>query len=514
MTKTVAARPLPAAASFSAEALRRLFLHQDGFAVAAALGSLDAVGAIEPLRRGVEVADVLAGRSAPGAVAAGLRALQSAGVITVTSSGGRPVASLEGRYAVVVDLLIDVVADLETQLAAADWGQDASVLEAVARATPTLRRVRAALAADSSVGKPERDLVTRYAEGVLATPFLPRLRHVDTTELSAVCDELLDELELGSFARPSRIADALLPFQQVYGLMGSYAQPALATRRWLARATQVPTHEVTTRIDRRLNVLASGNAHKTYFAAAQALVRRVFDDTPVAGQPRAIVDVGCGDGTWLRALSALVDRTSRGRVRDRHPLLLIGVDVDQRALTIAADRCQDLPAVFLLGDIGRPDQILQDVAATTGLDADDLLHVRAFVDHNRSIAVSSDNAETVELGATVSVDAEGSLVADHAIRDDWVRHYSRWREHTGRHGILVIEGHTLPSDELVRRRGGAHALAFEYYHGLSGQSPMSYTAFQDAVRAAGLGPVIAPQTFQRGETPTTSVQLLVPMSGG
>lgn len=493
--------------------MRRLFLHQDGFAVAAALGSMEAIDALASLQRGATVADVIGGSSAPGAIAAGLRALQSAGLVSVDAVGGQLVTRFEEKYSAAVAPLVDVVLELESVLGSANWEQDESVLEAAARVTPTLRRVLAAMRADSSLGDRECELATRYAEGVVATPFLPRLRHVDTNDLSQDCDGLLDALGLGSLSAPSRLADGLKPFVQVYGLMGSYVQPALAVRRWLSQPSTLPTAVVTSQIDRRLNVLASGNAHMTYFAAAQALLRRLFDDQAYADQPKAIVDVGCGDGSWLRAMSRLIDRTSRGRVRDRYPLLLIGVDVDERALNIAENRCRDLPAVFLRGDIGQPDRIHQEISHATGFEADELLHVRAFVDHNRAIGPTSDVHQVVEFGDTISVDADGYLVPAQAIQADWVRHYSNWRDYIGRHGLLVIEGHTLPPEELARRRGGAHALAFEYYHGISGQSPVSYPAFQDATRDAGLVPVYDPLTFQRGETPTTSVQLLGPDTG-
>ena len=58
-------------------------------------------------------------------------------------------------------------------------------------------------------------------------------------------------------------------------------------------------------VDRTLNVVGSGFMHARYFAdMTRVLVRRLFDEAPLAEQPRVVVDMGCGDGTLLKTARA------------------------------------------------------------------------------------------------------------------------------------------------------------------------------------------------------------------
>ena len=67
-------------------------------------------------------------------------------------------------------------------------------------------------------------------------------------------------------------------------------------------------------VDRSLNVIASGFQHGRYFKDAVEFILKVFDKEPLGQQPKAIADVGCGDGSFLKHLySAIQDKTLRGK---------------------------------------------------------------------------------------------------------------------------------------------------------------------------------------------------------
>jgi SAM-dependent methyltransferase len=262
-------------------------------------------------------------------------------------------------------------------------------------------------------------------------------------------------------------------------------------------------------------VRASAAAHTGYFHAANALVTQVFDDLPLAAQPQAIVDVGCGAGTWLRGqYEAVRASTARGSALDRYPLHLIGVDLDPVALDTTRQTLADLPATCVVGDVGDPGAIADAVGTASGVDLNDALSVRAFVDHNRSLsAVAASDLAGVRLADGVYGTPSGSVAGADAVAADWTAHYARWAETFGRHGLVVLEAHTLTVAEVRARLDTSHALALQYYHALSGQSPLPYERFRQSATAAGLD--LRTHTLYPRSSATTSVNWLVPnLRGG
>jgi SAM-dependent methyltransferase len=274
----------------------------------------------------------------------------------------------------------------------------------------------------------------------------------------------------------------------MYGLAGSYAQTLIGLPDRVAAEEAVTPRDVIGQIDRRINVRASGTAHRGYFHAAGRLIARLFDDRPAAEQPRAIIDIGCGDGTWLRELYQLISTTTlRGRCLDQYPLHLIGVDLDPVALEISARTLAELPATWVLGDVGQPEAIAQAVASASGIELDNVLSVRAFVDHNRSLSrLAGDRPDQLRIRDGVYATAAGVAVGPDRVSRDWTAHYTAWRRMCRRHGLVVIEAHTLSTAEAHRRLDRSHSVALQYHHALSGQSPVPHGAFRAAAGHAGL----------------------------
>jgi hypothetical protein len=493
-------------------ALRRVFLHQDGLAVATALSGLAATGTLDRLLSSARprLAAVLADPVTGPVSAACVRALQSAGWLELSGSWHGPATQLcltmppplAEQYLAVHDAA-------SRALCGVDWADDGAVGSAIATTLPVLHTALTNAGAVDGLSPSQRDMACRHLEGVVATPVVPRLPAVD----DEAAREVLTALGL---VPGTPLGDAARRGFPLYGLAGSYARTMFALPTRMAEGTGLRPGVVADEVDRRLNVLASGAAHRTYFRAAGGLIRQVFDEAPPAGRPKAIVDVGCGDGSWLRSVfAALSAAAPPDRGFDRQPLTLVGVDVDQRALAVAAEHLRGLPAVLIQGDIGAPEALHADIAARTGLAPDDLLHIRAFVDHNRTIADADTpgTAPPCDDSVDIGLSDTGRLLSTVDIHADWVRHYRSWRPWTGRHGIVVIEGHTVLPAATTGGQGTSHALAFEFYHHLSGQSPVRWQTFRAAAEQAGMCPGTGHQVFPRSRPTTTSVQRFVSRSG-
>jgi hypothetical protein len=137
-------------------------------------------------------------------------------------------------------------------------------------------------------------------------------------------------------------------------------------------------NEAESHVDRAADIRFSGEVFARSSAPAFfGLVLPRFDAVPLDGQPAAIVDMGCGDGTLLiETWRAIIGRTARGAALDRFPLTMIGVEYSPEARAIAERRLTEagVPHRTLPGDIGDPGRLARDLGLL-GFDPLDVLHV-------------------------------------------------------------------------------------------------------------------------------------------
>jgi acyl carrier protein/SAM-dependent methyltransferase len=247
-------------------------------------------------------------------------------------------------------------------------------------------------------------------------------------------------------------------------------------------------------VDRTLNVVASGFQHGRFFADVDELIVELFDRPDIEEQPDYVADMGCGDGTFLRRIYETVrTRTARGRVLDRHPLRMIGIDYNREALTATAKTLDSIPHLLVRGDVGSPSRLLADLRSMGIEDTDRILHVRSFLDHDRPYQPPLDpaNGSGRALAATsgaVAVDRSGRDIPAEAVLQSLVEHLGRWSDVSGRHGLIVVEVHGLAPEVAGRHRDRSESLHFDAYHGFSGQQLVEAGGFLLAAAGARLFP--------------------------
>jgi acyl transferase domain-containing protein/SAM-dependent methyltransferase/acyl carrier protein len=246
-----------------------------------------------------------------------------------------------------------------------------------------------------------------------------------------------------------------------------------------------------THLDRTANVVGSGFQHGKYFDALRESLIAIFDNDEYAGQPKYIADTGCGDGTLLRMLYETVrEQTQRGRVLDRYPLTLLGVDFNQKALAASSQTLAAYPHLVLAGDIGEPEKIV-DAFRSAGIpDVDRILHVRSFLDHDRPYRAPLDGAG-VEQWSRVSpdgvhIDRAGQLIAPAQVVQSTVEHLQRWAGVINRHGLLMLEAHSLPAAATGRFLDESESFHFDAYHAMSRQYLLEAKTFLLCAAAAGM----------------------------
>lgn len=242
-------------------------------------------------------------------------------------------------------------------------------------------------------------------------------------------------------------------------------------------------------INRGMNVWGSGGAHTTYFDKVGEVIVEIFN-RPVHLQPRGICDMGCGDGTLLAHLYAVVkDQTARGRSLDRHPLVLVGADLNKVARRVTKQnlRKAQIPTYHVIdGDINRPAQLAGDLEGL-GLDIHDLLHVRSFLDHNRPYSGPANYVPGTRTGRSTGAFAHlGREILSEELEENLVRHLRRWAPYVGRFGLLVLELHTLPPELTAANLDKTPAVAYDGTHGFSDQYLVELPIFLECAREAGL----------------------------
>jgi len=297
------------------------------------------------------------------------------------------------------------------------------------------------------------------------------------------------------FTEKGRVA---CEFTLHYGLTLSYLPLFCQLPRLLFDSVKNITHrergQEETHVERTLNVLASGVAHRRYFEDADAIIREVFNREPIAEQPRFVADMGCGDGVWLDRIYQLVCRdTLRGEKLDEHPLVMVGADYNVKALAVARQRLEaaGVPHIARFGDITDPDGFAAALREV-GLAIEDGLHIRAFIDHNRRYTAPREQAPKLSLyprqamSTGAYADEEGRAIPNALLEQNLVEHLRRWVPYTKQHGIIIIEAHDVPPEIAWRYGGRTHATAFDTYHGYSNQYPVDFDAFMGLAEEAGL----------------------------
>lgn len=250
-------------------------------------------------------------------------------------------------------------------------------------------------------------------------------------------------------------------------------------------------------VHRELNLRISAAAHRRYFVDSDETVVELFDREPLSSQPRFIAEMGCGNGSWLIHLHELIaKRTARGAALDRQPLLMIGIDIDATALEQAQQHLDaaGVPALLLHGDVTDPDG-LRDSLAEHDLAIEDGLHIRSFIDHERSHVAADPTLPAPGWTSGVYIDGEGRPLSGEDVERDLIAHMERWERHTRRHGMIVLEAHCVAPAVARKQLGALHSVAFDAHQAYSTQYPVDHASFLRCCIRAGLAPL--PQCERR-----------------
>ncbi|MGH8615553.1 MAG: hypothetical protein ACREYF_26930 [Gammaproteobacteria bacterium] len=316
-----------------------------------------------------------------------------------------------------------------------------------------------------------------------------------------------------SFTQLGKVA---CQFSMHYGLTLSYHPLFCRLPRLIfngaINVTHVDPGQEETHVDRTLNVLASGVAHRPYFEDSNRIILDIFNRQPILDQPRFVADMGCGDGAWLQGIYEVVrTRTLRGRYLNDYPLLMIGTDYNAKAREVAAEHLQraEIPSLILFGDVSDPDHFAEALKQQ-GIDICEGLHIRAFIDHNRRYLepVDGERAERRMIRSSGAfADQQGNAILNNYLEQNLVEHFEKWLPYIKNHGLIIIEAHNIEPSVAAKYNGKAHATAFDTYHGYSNQYPVDFEAYIALTEEAGFRAISYQQRVYPSRLPFVAISV-------
>lgn len=491
---------------------RRMFLSQDGVVLSATLRALDELGILTPSLDGDRpLADLYREITEPGfgALRVAVRTLASTGWVADPptrdprttalrwTEAGRLAMSQRARYVALGDLLAGF-ASTDDDAWTRDWdpGQVTSFLQLL---EPACDRWRT----EERLPDALSELVAAHLDAGLIVPMMLWLH--ETERLPDEGPSLPDD-DLGAgMARLLRALGYTEPdgeswtetglraraFALNFGGVATYL-PLLARLPELYRGELTvepePGAEREWHVHRELNLRISAKAHSRYFADTDPIFLEIFNREPVSEQPTFIADMGCGDGSWLLHLHELIEeRTRRGAALESHPLTMVGVDTEETALEQARRRLEGagVQAVLLRGDVTDPDRLSSDLGER-GLSMQKGLHIRSFIDHERAYLGDDDAGEVPGWATGAYLGPDGGPLTGEAVERDLVAHLRRWGRHVPKHGMVVLEAHSVAPRIASRQLGSLHSVAFDAHQAYSKQYPVDHPSFMRCAQLAGL----------------------------
>jgi SAM-dependent methyltransferase len=240
-------------------------------------------------------------------------------------------------------------------------------------------------------------------------------------------------------------------------------------------------------VDRAMNVWGSGGAHSAYFKKMDKVLIELFNQD-IEDQPKGILDMGCGNGAFLiHAYNVIENRTLRGQMLEDHPLFLVGADYNEKALEITRSNIvqNEIWAKVIFGDIGRPEMLAEELKQNYNIELVDLLNVRTFLDHNR-IWETVDQADPNYISTSTGAFAfNGHRITNDLVEQNLIRHFERWLPYVHKHGLLLIELHTVDPSIVAKNLGRTAVTAYDGTHGYSDQFILELDIFKEMARRAG-----------------------------
>lgn len=260
---------------------------------------------------------------------------------------------------------------------------------------------------------------------------------------------------------------------------------------------------------RYMNVWGSGGAHSTYFKKIDEIIIEIFN-RPINEQPKGFIDVGCGDGTFIHHVYSIIsEKTARGKILSKHPLLVVGADYNKKARIATRNKmsAKNISTKIVFGDISDPENLNKILIEKFDIRLGDLLNTRTFLDHNRIYQKPTKTELSTKSEGAFAY--RGKRIPNNELFQNLKNHLKSWAPYLKKFGLLIVELHSIKSKDTASNIGKSLATPYDATHGYTDQYIIEHSCFINAAKHAGLAPVEKYSfKFPDNQRTTVSIELL------
>ncbi|MAV93121.1 MAG: hypothetical protein CMG01_03030 [Candidatus Marinimicrobia bacterium] len=262
-------------------------------------------------------------------------------------------------------------------------------------------------------------------------------------------------------------------------------------------------------VDRPLNVWGSGGAHKNYFKKIDNIILDIFNK-PLYEQPDGIIDIGCGDGTFLKHLYKIItNNTIRGENLNKKPLIIVGTDINKKARIATKSTLKKINHYILSGDISNPKKLNNDLIKKYDLKLKNLLNCRTFLDHNRIYKKPSKEFLKHDIISKGSFAFKGKLINSRNLIANFIEHLHKWKPYIKKYGLIIIELHTLDPEITRINSGKTLSCSYDTTHGYTDQYLIEYDCYMNCFKNAGIHNTSKNEYIFPETNPTVSINYFI-----
>ena len=366
-----------------------------------------------------------------------------------------------------------------------------------------------------------------YLEGVLLGPILAKYTFKkkinivnNKVEIITNNDKLTKSFdllfELLNITKNNKVTEKGLYFinrASAYGVTVSYLNTLYNINKLLTSSPEYiwnrKSDNSEIHVDRALNVWGSGGAHKNYFKKIDAIITNIFNK-PLNKQPEGIIDIGCGDGTFLKHIYDLIlNNTIRGNHISKKPLYIVGTDINEKARIATKDTLKNIDNIVLDGDISNPDALNKILYKKHNLKLNKLVNCRSFLDHNRIYKKPSKYFLKHNIHSNGTFASKGKLINSIDLIANFIEHLYKWKPYINKYGLIIIELHTVNSEITKLNSGKTLACSYDATHGYTDQYLIEYNVYKKCFNEVGFKITNKNEFLYPIENPTISINYII-----
>ncbi|NEP61018.1 MAG: class I SAM-dependent methyltransferase, partial [Symploca sp. SIO2G7] len=183
-------------------------------------------------------------------------------------------------------------------------------------------------------------------------------------------------------------------------------------------------------------------------------------------------------------------------------LIIVGADYNRVSLETTRQTLEnaEIPNyVVLFGNINEPDQLAKQLWHKHDIRLQDLLSIRAFIDHNRHYQEPKSSSMSCSIKSTGTFACQGKMISNHQLIQNLIEHLKSWRFYVEKFGLLILELNIIPPKLVAKSLGKTLATPYDATQGYTDQYPVELPVFMAAAKEAGL---VADPNFQTRYPPS------------